>query len=199
MYYQGSLYPVAGGISSGAEGVGTVPRDYHRARAYFLKIARNVWPRDAPAHPLSGKKEASDQLIAGATAASAYLGRMYLRGEGVKQDARIAKMWFERGAEGGDRESNNGLGIIYRDGLVDNKKDLKKALTHFSIAAGAELAEAQVHIGKNYYSKEAIFHHSNLTPYRSWRAAACHGFLRECDQEWLAFRTLLLHCTNAQR
>ena len=83
--------------------------------------------------------------------AAGYLGRMYLRGEGVKQDPVIAKMWFERGAEYGEKESLNGLGIIWRDGLVDSKKDLKKALGYFGAAANQELAEAQVNLGKYHY------------------------------------------------
>jgi SEL1 protein len=76
---------------------------------------------------------------------------MYLRGEGVKADAATAKMWFERGAEFGDRESHNGLGIIWRDGLVNGKIDLKKAVGHFTAAAGQDLAEAQVNLGKYHY------------------------------------------------
>lgn len=90
-----------------------------------------------------------------ATLAAGYLGRMYLRGEGVKVDHALAKAWFERGAEHGDRECHNGLGIIYRDGL-GVKVDMKKAIAHFNVAAGQELAEAQVNIGKYHYRKYPI-------------------------------------------
>jgi SEL1 protein len=77
---------------------------------------------------------------------------MHLRGEGVKADPAVAKMWFERGAEHGDRECHNGLGIILRDGLVPGTKaDPKAALAHFNNAAGQELAEAQVSMGKHHY------------------------------------------------
>jgi SEL1 protein len=77
---------------------------------------------------------------------------MYLRGEGVKTDYVMAKAWFERGAELGDRECHNGLGIIYRDGL-GTKADIKLSFAHFTAAAGQELAEAQVNIGKYHYSE----------------------------------------------
>jgi SEL1 protein len=77
---------------------------------------------------------------------------MYLRGEGVKADMAKARLWFERGAEYGDRECHNGLGIIWRDGLVEGKKDLKKAIAHFVVAAGQDLAEAQVNLGKYHRS-----------------------------------------------
>lgn len=81
---------------------------------------------------------------------------MFLRGEGVKQDPAMARMWFERGAEYGEKECHNGLGIIWRDGLVDGKKDMKKALSHFTAAASQDLAEAQVALGKYYFGKQTL-------------------------------------------
>jgi len=75
---------------------------------------------------------------------------MLLRGEGVRQDFELSRIWFERGAEYNDRECHNGLGIIYRDGL-GVKRDEKKALNSFNIAATQDLAEAQVNLGKHYY------------------------------------------------
>lgn len=86
-----------------------------------------------------------------AAASAGFIGRMYLRGEGVKADVSVAKMWFERGAAHGEKECNNGLGIIWRDGLLGGKKDMKKALLYFSAAATQELAEAQVNLGKYHY------------------------------------------------
>jgi SEL1 protein len=148
IYYQGSVYPSPGGIASGAEGVGAVPRDYHRARAYFLGIARHVWPVIKQSKKAAEVDEPT-QLFAAQSAG--YIGRMLLRGEGVQQDYKLAKLWFERGIVFGDRECHNGLGIIYRDGL-GVKKDEKKALTNFNIAAGQDLAEAQVNMGKYHYS-----------------------------------------------
>ncbi|RPD67627.1 HCP-like protein, partial [Lentinus tigrinus ALCF2SS1-7] len=155
IYYQGSIYGAPGGIASGGDGASVVPRDFHRARYYFLRIARQIWPRD-PADPRQPDRRSKEEtpISAGyAALAAGYLGRMYLRGEGVKQDALMAKMWFERGVEYGEKESHNGLGIIWRDGLVDGKKDMKKALNYFAAAATQELAEAQVNIGKYHYER----------------------------------------------
>lgn len=90
--------------------------------------------------------------VAFAAASAAYIGRMYLRGEGVKVDYSLAKAWFDRAAEHGDREAHNGLGIMYRDGL-GVKPDISKAMAHFNAAAGQELAEAQVNVGKYHYCK----------------------------------------------
>ena len=86
---------------------------------------------------------------------------MHLRGEGVTQDFALAKLWFERGAQHGDREAQNGLGIIWRDGLVSvggkasktgqGKVDLPRAVKYFTAAASQELAEANVNLGKIHY------------------------------------------------
>ncbi|PCH35634.1 HCP-like protein [Wolfiporia cocos MD-104 SS10] len=154
IFYQGSIYALPGGIASGGDGASAVPRDFSRARYYFLRIARQVWPRDPqPGQRDVGAKEDSPTHTGYAALAAGYLGRMYLRGEGVKQDAAIAKMWFERGVTVGEKESHNGLGIIWRDGLVDGRKDIKKAITHFVAAATQEHAEAQVNLGKIYYER----------------------------------------------
>lgn len=157
IFYHGSIYTAPGGIASGGDGASAVPRDYHRARHYFLRIARQVWPRDPPngRHVATSKEQGSTQAGYAALAAG-YIGKMYLRGEGVKQDPIIAKMWFERGAEFGEKESQNGLGIIWRDGLVEGRKDLKKALGYFGAAASQELAEAQVNLGKYHYSASSV-------------------------------------------
>ncbi|KAF5380549.1 hypothetical protein D9615_004708 [Tricholomella constricta] len=155
IFYQGSIYGSPGGIASGSEGVGAVPRNYAYARHYFQQIARQVWPRD-PSNPLQHKSIPlkDDGPVGYAAASAGYLGRMYLRGEGVQADFAIAKMWFERGAEHGDRECHNGLGIIHRDGLVHGMRaDIKKALKHFGAAAEQELAEAHVNLGKYHFGR----------------------------------------------
>lgn len=154
IFYQGSIYASSGGIGSSSEGVGRIGQDFDLARAYFLKIARQVWPRD-PVHPLqhtvlTDKGEGVTQP-GWAAKSAAYLGRMYLRGEGMKRDYEMAMMWFERGAEYSDRECHNGLGIMWRDGLVKGRQDVSKAMGYFSHAAGHELAEALVNMGKVHY------------------------------------------------
>jgi SEL1 protein len=107
-----------------------------------------VWPSDSG--DLLGKRDENGPVGLAAPAAG-YLGRMFLRGEGVRADLKLARIWFERGAAYGDKECHNGLGIMWRDGLVDGRRDAKKSLTNFAIAAGQELAEAQVNLGKHHY------------------------------------------------
>jgi SEL1 protein len=148
IFYQGSIYATPGGISSGSEGVGAIPKNFKLARKYFLLIAKKVWPHDPP-NPQMSKDE--HKPVGYAAASAGYLGRMYLRGEGVKIDYAMAKAWFERGADQGDKECHNALGIIYRDGL-GIKVDTKRGLAHFNAAATQELPEAQVNLGKYHFS-----------------------------------------------
>ncbi|TRM69138.1 hypothetical protein BD626DRAFT_6549 [Schizophyllum amplum] len=202
IFYQGSIYVSPGGISSGSEGVGAVPRDYERARYYFLLIARQVWPRDPnPLHAAAANQMKEEGGPIGyAAAAAGYLGRMYLRGEGVKADMALAKMWFQRGADHGDRECHNGLGIMYREGLVPGAKaDMKKALAHFTVAAGQELAEAQVHIGRYHFERGEL---AAATTY--FEAAIRHGspfeayyYLGEIHSSQAAMPGLPAHVTSS--
>lgn len=184
IFYHGSVYAAQGGAASGAEGVGWIGRDYHRARVYFVSITRLVWPTNNIKFPLANKKETEERVGVTAAMAAGYLGRMYLRGEGVKKDAKVAKMWFERGAEYGDRESQNGLALIYRDGLIDGKMDLVRAIAFFTAAAGQDLAEAQVQLGKHHYGT-----YRSLTPSlrQVQRLTLLVFFLR---QRWASTRAL---------
>lgn len=112
--------------------------------------------RDGPnaQNPPPKQEQKDDGTVSFAAASAGYLGRMFLRGEGVKQDFALARMWFERGAEYKDKESYNGLGIMARDGLLNGKKDMGKAVSYFQFAAAHELPEAQVNLGKFYYECE---------------------------------------------
>lgn len=185
IFYQGSIYASPGGIASGSEGVGAVPRNFAHARHYFLSIARQIWPRDPP-NPVQYKPaplKDDHGPVGYAAASAAYIGRMYLRGEGVKADPAMAKMWFERGAEHGDRECHNGLGIMWRDGLIPGlKADIKTAVAHFTAAAGQELAEAQVNMGKYHYCEfpvmvSRLVRSANRWLSSAWRDDSCYGIL----------------------
>ncbi|GAA5994789.1 ubiquitin ligase complex subunit HRD3 [Rhodotorula paludigena] len=152
-------------------------RDFRRAHKWFLRLTRKLWPadvREATWNPAWGpvgkgvragdaprvgfydaardkrleKVDDHTAMLAGLGAGS--LGKMYLRGEGVAANYAKAFLWFQRGSKQGDRESNNGLGIMYRDGL-GVERDLKKALQLFHAAAQLDLAEAQINLGKYHF------------------------------------------------
>ncbi|PWN89817.1 hypothetical protein FA10DRAFT_266367 [Acaromyces ingoldii] len=163
IYYGGS-------VLGSSESAGRVPRDYEKAREYALRITRQLWPTDSAVvrrgGPAGGveaqpgqkghdlKLTKVDETVAThAGVAAGLVGRMWLRGEGVRQDYARAWVWFSRGAEQSDAESFNSLGIMYRDGL-GVAKDVKKAVEFFELAAGQgsiSSAEACVNLGKFYY------------------------------------------------
>lgn len=110
LFYLGSVYPMSGGsargpgISAGAEGVGEIPQSFSKAKEYFTRVARTMWPKDfdtkgntMPKRKMS--KEVEDGLRDPAMVAAAFLGRMALRGEGQKVDYKRAKMWYQRAAD----------------------------------------------------------------------------------------------------
>ena len=68
------------------------------------------------------------------------------------------------GRRQGERESYNGLGIIWRDGL-GVKADLFKAQEYFQAAADQDLGEAHVNLGKLALgpSSQASYHLIRLT------------------------------------
>ncbi|KAL7423081.1 ERAD-associated protein [Cryptotrichosporon argae] len=160
LFYLGSVYFLPGGIGSGGEAVGEIPQSFEKARAYFIKVARVMWPTDhdangnvAPKKRMS--KEMEDSVREPAMVAAAFLGRMAMRGEGQKRDYTRARLWYDRAAELGDREAHNGLGIIYRDGLAV-PANAAKAYKYFQAAAGQELAEAQVNLGKHHLARGEV-------------------------------------------
>ncbi|GAA5922215.1 ubiquitin ligase complex subunit HRD3 [Sporobolomyces koalae] len=98
----------------------------------------------------SDRADDATQMLSGL--AAGYLGKMYLRGEGVNVNLQKAFLWFKRGSTRLDRECHNGLGIMYRDGL-GVERNLKIALAHFHAAAQQDLAEAQVNLGKYHFGR----------------------------------------------
>lgn len=121
-----------------------LPRNMKNAKWYFMKVAKLYWQRD-------GRIIGSDkpQLEKMATKAAGYLGRMFLRAEGVEQSNEKAQTWFKRGIESGDAGSQYGMGLMYLDGLGVPKNTLK-AQELFKAAADQDFAPAQVSLGALY-------------------------------------------------
>lgn len=164
IYYQGSVW-------AAGEAAGAVPRDFLRSRNHFLKITKEVWPADAGAvrrggpngFPIASKGQrgydvtlpVEDNKARHAASAASYLGKMYLRGEGVRQDFNRAWVWFHRGVEKGDPECFNGMGLMFRDGL-GVPRDMTKATHYFEAAATSATlpsADGCVNYGKIHYGE----------------------------------------------
>lgn len=116
-------------------------RDLRVAKQNFMQVARSYWSetgkvrRDVP----SG----SEKL---ASKAAGYLGRMFLRGEGMEQSYGKAKIWFTRGLASGDALCQYSLGLMHLNGL-GVKQDTVKAAEYLAAAADQDLAVAQTHLG----------------------------------------------------
>lgn len=121
-----------------------LPRDLKSAKRYFMKVAKLYWYRDGRIIETDNKK-----LEEIASKAAGYLGRMFLRGEGVEQSYEKAEIWFKRGIKSGDAGSQWGMGLMHLDGL-GIPKDSVRAQNYFKAAADQDFAPAQVSLGAIY-------------------------------------------------
>ena len=121
------------------------PRGYKRnlrkAQKQFMKVAKAHWTEDGKLNPKGPK---GIESLAGK--AAAYIGRMLLRGEYVKQNYPRALMWFRRGVANGDPFAQYHLGIMYRDGL-GVPQDGTRGATYLKASAEQGLAIAQSALG----------------------------------------------------
>ncbi|KAG5663747.1 hypothetical protein KAF25_006332 [Fusarium avenaceum] len=119
-------------------------RDIDLARKYFVLVASRYWRKDGRLH--ENLKLGIEKI---ATKAAGYLGRMYLRGDGVVQNFDRAKVWFERGVTHHDAQSQHGLGLMMLHGY-GQKKNVKKAMELFKSSADQDYAPALVQMGQLY-------------------------------------------------
>lgn len=113
------------------------------ARRYFLDVVQKYWKKNRPIENPKGGLERFAGKAAG------YIGRMYLRGEGVEQNFDRAKFWLERGSLLKDAQSQHFLGLMYLHGY-GVKRDLPQAIDYFKAAASLDYAAAQVQLGILY-------------------------------------------------
>ena len=92
------------------------PRGYKRnlraARRQFAKVAGMYWGKDGKVN-----SKAPEHIEKWAGKAAAYIGRMFMRGEGMEQNFENAMTWFDRGVTTGDSFAQYHKGLMYRDGL----------------------------------------------------------------------------------
>jgi SEL1 protein len=148
------------------DGARNAPRDLRAAKARFIELARMYWTMDGKV-----KQDVSVLTEKLASKAAGYLGRMFLRGEGMAQSFSIAQTWFKRGVRNGDALSQYSLGLMYLHGL-GLPKDPVKAAEYFAAAADQDLAIAQVRLG-------ALFLDQGDVPIaiKYFELAARHGHL----------------------
>ncbi|KAK4170323.1 protein sel-1 1 [Cladorrhinum sp. PSN259] len=125
------------------EGQRGLPKDMAQARKYFAEVTQKYWKNG---RVVQTPKPGLDKTAA---KAAGYLGRMYMRGEGVEQNFDRAKFWFERGAHLKDAQSQHGLGLLHLHGY-GVKRNVAIAAGHFKDAAAQDFSHSEVQLGALY-------------------------------------------------
>lgn len=123
------------------EGGRTMSRNLRKAKAYFTLVTKKYWTPDGKV--IAGNNPGVEKL---ASKAAGFLGRMFLRGEGVERSYADAIIWFGRGVEYGDAMSQNGLGLMYLNGFGVRRNPVQAA-EYFKASADQDYAPAQVNMG----------------------------------------------------
>jgi SEL1 protein len=146
------------------------PRGYKRnlrkAQRQFMKVARAYWGKDGK---VNAKLPKNIESVAGK--AAAFIGRMFLRGEGMDQNYDKAITWFRRGISNGEAFAQYHMGIVYRDGL-GLQQDGIRAATYLKTAADQGLAIAQSALGVLFLDQGDI-----ETASRYFEIAAANGVM----------------------
>ncbi|PHH52795.1 putative Sel1-like repeat-containing protein C1B3.10c [Ceratocystis fimbriata CBS 114723] len=130
------------------EGQRGLERNFDLAKKYFLMVAHQYWKRDGTVieNPPSGL----DRL---AGKAATYLGRIYLRGEGVDPNFTKARYWIQRGIANGEPQAYYLQGLMYKHGLGVTQ-DSAIASDRFKYSAERlDYNPSQVEMGKIYLER----------------------------------------------
>ncbi|KAH7273688.1 hypothetical protein B0J15DRAFT_107511 [Fusarium solani] len=126
------------------EGQRGLDPDIDIALRYFSKVVSRYWKQDGRLH--ESPKQGLEKI---ATKAAGYIGRMYLRGDGVAQNFARARLWFERGITQGDAQSQHGLALMLLHGY-GGKQNVKLAMELFRASADQDFPAAMVQMGHLY-------------------------------------------------
>lgn len=132
------------------EGQRSLQQNLDLAKKYFFLVASRYWKRDG--RVADNYKPGIEKT---ACKAAAYIGRLYLRGEGLNQNFEKARTWFERGITHGDAQAQYGLGLMLLNGYA-GKKNIKKAMDLLKMSADQDYAPAQVEMGRLYLDQGGI-------------------------------------------
>ncbi|KAK7745532.1 ERAD-associated protein [Cytospora paraplurivora] len=124
------------------EGQRGLERDLGAAAKYFFMVAKKFWKSNGGRND-ENPKSGLDKIAA---RSAGYLGRMYMRGEGVQQDFKRAMFWFERGIEYGDAQSQYCKGLLLLHGYGVSK-NIGMATELFKASADQDFALSQVQLG----------------------------------------------------
>lgn len=168
------------------EGQRGLEKDYELARKYFFLVASRYWKSDS--RVVEGRTKEIEKMAA---KAAGFIGRMYLRGDGVAQNFERAKVWFDRGILLGDAQSQYGKGLVLLNGH-GGKENVKLAMELFAASANQDYAPAQVQMGRLYLDQgqpddlriannhfELAARHGNIEAHYYLAEMVYHGVGRE--------------------
>jgi len=118
-------------------------QDLELARKYFFAVTQRFWKKG---RIVESAKPGLDKT---AGKAAGYIGRMYLRGDGVEQNFERASLWFDRGISIGDAQSQYGMALMLMNGY-GMPKNVGRAAELIKAAADQDFAPAQVQLGALY-------------------------------------------------
>ena len=93
------------------EGSRTMKRNFKTARSYFMTVARRYWAKDGS---IITEENGMGKI---ASKAAGYMGRMFLRGEGMEQSFEKALTWFKRVIDNGVSLCQYEVVLMYLQGL----------------------------------------------------------------------------------
>lgn len=123
------------------EGQRTLERDMYLARKYFFMVVGKYWHKNGQI--VDNPKPGLDKTAA---KAAGFLGRIYLRGDGVDQNFDRAKIWLDRGISHGDAQSQYLMGLMLLYGYGE-EINIGRASALFREAAEQDYTPAQVELG----------------------------------------------------
>lgn len=144
-------------------------RDLETAVVLVLVLMGTAWAQTTPS--ASELRTIQTRASAGDATAQVELGRMYMNGRGVPQDASQGVMWLGKAAEQEHPYAQYILGVLYSHGS-DVPKDERKALSWFTKAATQGNVSAQVFLGGIYANGALGVTKSAITAYIWWSTAA---------------------------
>lgn len=107
------------------------------------------------------------------------LASMYLAGNGVTKNNAVGLEWMAKAAAAGHAESANMLGVVYSQGLLDQKKDEGKAFVYFTQAADLGHLEAIKNLAVIY--KEGLGRPKDPAQALKWYLVAQKGGYQAAD------------------
>jgi TPR repeat protein len=159
MYAQYSL----GRLYENGQGV---QQDMQQAAGWYVRAADLGHPKAAmrlatlfrdggPGLKPDGRLATSYFEKAGTGAALNEIGLMYLKGNAVTRNAKIAHDWFEKAAAQGSIEAEYNLGLLFQAGYT-GQPDYIQAMDHFQTAANAKDGPSMLALGQLYAEGKGV-------------------------------------------